>query len=310
MEVSDEKDWEFISEHPYSDQKAELRIDSEEIDFLLPREKRLKKYTVVFTARWDEIVAYECSPIRFCEDRQSWPLDEELPEDCDEIGPAGIFFAFLRSGGEAFFQVWSIIPKEDIPKVKQLAEKHSGRPSVKGLAHHGTAGAVNYMLDHCEIMHRIETKWHDWIKKGPSTEPREKLNEKAPELVFAKEGMAFNLYGASPKLEQMSTFWPWSRIRDIYAMQDEVPQIAYLWHEDSYTFLQQVWNDEERTSILKKAKEAHDAYLNDDNVPELRLIRPWSFPSRFHDTWEELQPFASKASRDGFPPIYEEEEDE
>ncbi len=308
MEQSDDKDWEFISKHPYSEQNAELRIDSEEIDFLLPREKRFKKYTVVFTAKWHEIIAFECAKIHYCKDRKSWPTDEELPDDYDKIGQAGIFFAFLRSGGEAFFQVWAIIPVEDIPKVRELAEEYLGRKSVDGLAHHGNAGVVNYVLDRCEIVHRITLNWHDWIKSGPSTEPREKLNEKPPDLVLAKEGMAFDFYGASPKLEQMSTFWPWRLIKDIHVVPDEVPQLAYVWYEDEYTFLQQVWDEKERRQILDKVKETRQMYINDDDIPELKMIRPWSFPSRLHDTWDDLKPFASQASRDGFPPIYETED--
>ncbi|NHJ13794.1 MAG: hypothetical protein EAX95_08955 [Candidatus Thorarchaeota archaeon] len=305
MDLEEDVQWEYVGAAPYTKENAEFRLNSEEVEFILPRKKRGRSYSVVFTAKWFEIVSFDCSEIVFCKDDKTWPLDEPLPSDFKEIGPAGIFFAFLRAGGEAFFQIWSIIPFEDVPRVREIAEKYLGRPSVPGLAHHGTTAAVNYVLNHCQVVERIKLNWHDWIKVGPSTRPREKFQEIDPELVICREGMAFNFHGASAKLKQMSTFWPWRLLKTITTMDDEVPQIAYVWHEDSYTFQQQVWEDEERKEILKKVTTALQAYREDQAVDEFVLVRPWSFPSVFHDTWDDLQPFASKPSRDGFPPITE-----
>lgn len=307
MEEYDKADinWDIISVHPYSEERAELRMNAEQIDFILPRKKRGRPYNVIFNVKWNEIVSFDCSPINYCKDDLTWPINEPLPKKYSEIGPAGIFFLFLRAGGEAFFQIWAIIPQEDIESVTAYAEEHLGRHNVPGIAHHGTTGAVNYMLDHCEVIDRVRLHWHDWIKKGPSVEPREKFAEIGPELVICKEGIAFNFSGASSKLEQMSTFWPWRLLRTVTPLQDETPQIAYVWYEDSYTFTQQVWADDERNDLLQRIRSAHEAYQNDDSIRELRLIRPWSFPSVDHETWDNLQPFASKASRDGFPPIEE-----
>ncbi|MFW9908726.1 MAG: hypothetical protein ACFFEF_09140 [Candidatus Thorarchaeota archaeon] len=297
-------DWDIICADPYSSEQAELRMNSEQIDFILPRKKKGRSYRVVFNVKWDEIVSFDCSEVMYCKDEMTWPLGEPLPKGYKEIGPAGIFFAFLRAADQAFFQIWAIISKEDIPRVIEYAEEKLGRKNVPGLAHHGTTGVVKYVLERCEVIDRIRLHWHDWISAGPSTKPRDKFQEKDPELVLCREGMAFVL-GDSSKLKQMSTFWPWRLIREITLMADEVPQIAYIWHEDSYTFTQQVWDDNERNDILQRVKSAHQAYLQDDTISELRLIRPWSFPSVSHDTWDDLKPFVSKASRDGFPPIEE-----
>jgi hypothetical protein len=306
----DEIDWDIISTNPYSEKKAELRMNAEQIDFVLPRKKRGRSYNVVFNVKWDEIVSFDCSPITYCQKELTWPAAEPLPEKYDAVGQAGIFFLFLRAGGEAYFQIWAIVPQEDIRKITEYTEERLGRGNVPGLAHHGTTGVVNYILDRCEIIDRIPLHWHDWIKRGPSTKPREKFMEIDPELVLCKEGMAFDFSGASSKLKQMSTFWPWRLLRTITAMEDEVPQIAYVWHEDNYTFTQQVWDDKERDNILQKVRSVHEAYQSDNSIRELRLIRPWSFPSVYHDTWDNLEPFVSKASRDGFPPVEEVSEDE
>lgn len=308
MVIEEDVHWDYMGIAPYSKGKAEFKLNSEEVEFVLPRKKKGRSYSVVFTAKWFEIVSFDCSEITFCKDEKSWPISEVLPADYKEVGPAGIFFTFLRAGGEAFFQIWSVIPFEDVPKVRKLAEEYLGRPSIPGLAHHGTTAAVSHILDHCNILHRIGLKWHDWIKSGPSTKPREKFQEVDPELVICREGMAFSFRGASPKLEQMSTFWPWRLIRTITVLDDEIPQIAYIWHEDSYTFQQQVWDNDERKEILEKVTGALEAYREDESVEEFVLVRPWSFPSSFHETWDDLQPFASKASRDGFPPIIEPDE--
>jgi hypothetical protein len=47
-----------------------------------------------------------------------------------------------------------------------------------------------------------------------------------------------------------------------------------------------------------------------DNPQELVLIRPWSFPSRFHRSWDKLEPFASKVTRNSFPPVLDFVEEE
>ena len=79
--------------------------------------------------------------------------------------------------------------------------------------------------------------------------------------------------------------------------------IKYQWKEDAYIFEQQVLDDEQRHVFSQKAKSAFEAYGSSDDINEYLLIRPWSFPSRFYRTWDKLEPFASKASRNKFPPI-------
>jgi hypothetical protein len=85
--------------------------------------------------------------------------------------------------------------------------------------------------------------------------------------------------------------------------------ILYQWYDDFYVFRQQVWDKDERRVLLEVAKRALSSYQTSDGGPELLVIRPWSFPSYFHSTWEKLEPFLSKASRNGFPPIYDFEEE-
>ena len=306
-EFEDDTQWDYVGQDPTTQRRAELRINDSTVEFLLPRRKGLKKYTVVFDAKWPEIVSYDCSEIVVCDKEQTWPLGEPLPKGMKPKTEAAIFFAFLRAKEEAFFQIWAVIPREDLPRVTSLAEEYLSRPPVPGLAHHGTAAAVRYVIDRCNVVERFRLKWHDWLKAGPSTKPNPKFRERGPDLVVCKEGMAFDFYGAGPKLEQMSTFWPWRLIKEITPLTGEVNEIAYVWHEDNYTFKQQVWDMEEHGTLLDTLKRVHQQYLRDDTVPELKLIRPWSFPSRFHETWDHLQPFASKASREGFPPIFEDE---
>ncbi len=298
--------YEHISKDPYNEQGGELRFSSSGMEFILPRKKRGRKYKILFEVLWDEVLAYDCSEIQFCKDEKTWPLNEQLPDDYSPVGTAGMFFVFMRAKGEAYFQIWAIIPQEDIQVVSEIASKYVGRDKLSGLAHHGTTAAVRLVLNNCNVIERLRLKWHDWVRRGPSIRPRAKFKELDPELVFCKEGMAIDFFGASPKLEQMSTFWPWRVIRSINILDSEVPEIAFIWHEDSYTFRLQVWDDEDRKAILDAARNALETYRSSDDVSEMKLIRPWSFPSTFYETWDDLKPNACKASREGFPPIFEE----
>ena len=300
-------DFEYVGEDPYNKAAGELKLGSEGARFILPRKQRGRSYRAIFDVDWLDVISFECCEVNFCEDDKSWPLQEEPPEDYKIIGPAGMFFVFLMALGEAAFQIWAFTPCEEITTVGELAERYLKRPSLPGLAHHGTASAVRYIVDHCEILEQHKTQWHDWLRKGPTTKPRiKKFKERGPDYIFCKEGMAIDFYGAGVQLEQMSTFWPWRVINNIFVVGNE---ILYQWYEDSYTFKQQVWEDEKRESIYTAAENALDTYKSSKKVQELVLIRPWSFPSRFHQTWDKLEPFASKASRNSFPSIYDFEEE-
>ena len=298
-------DFEYTGDDPFSTEPGRIQLGESGIRFDLPRTKRKKKYRVLFDAKWSEVVSFECCEINYCQDDKSWPLREELPADFKSIGEAGLLFMYLIPDDEAHFQIWGSIPLEDVPTVQNLVEKYSTRPSLAGLAHHGTAAAVRYMINNCEIIHRRTAKWHDWAKKGVSTTPQEKLKEKAPEYVYCKEGMAIDFYGANVQLEQMATFWPWRLIKEILLAEYE---LHYRWHEDYYTFYQQVWDEEERHEFYHEANDALQIYHSSEDATELLQIRPWSFPSKFHRSWDKLDPFSSKASRNGFPPIFDFEE--
>ncbi len=113
--------------------------------------------------------------------------------------------------------------------------------------------------------------------------------------------MAIDFFGASPQLEQMSTFWPWGVIEDISR---EDKEILYRWNDGDYTFRQLVWDEERRSKILSGARKAFERYRRSKHVSKYPVIRPWSFPSSFHETWDDLEPFSSRASRIGFPPIH------
>ncbi|MEM2143710.1 MAG: hypothetical protein QXS20_06390 [Candidatus Thorarchaeota archaeon] len=306
-----EKDasYDYVGADPYSKIHGETRISQTGVEFLLPRKKRGKSYTVQFDVTWPEVIAFDSSRVNCCKDDKTWPISETPPDGYDVIGPGGILFLFMRARGEAFFQVWSIVPEEDVDTVTGLVERYLQRPSLPGLAHHGTAAAVEYTLARCHNVERIRLKWHDWIKTGPSAKPRKKFQERDPDIVFADEGMAISFYGASPRLEQMSTFWPWRLIREVTVLDADVPELAFIWYEDSYTFRLQVWDEDERKRMLTCARDALERYRTASGTVQMRLIRPCSFPSVFHETWDDLQPFVSKASREGFPPAEENEGD-
>ncbi|RLI53098.1 MAG: hypothetical protein DRP09_16515, partial [Candidatus Thorarchaeota archaeon] len=193
--------------------------------------------------------------------------------------------------------------------VQNTLSEYLERPPVPGLAHHGNAAVVKYMVDHCTVLSRVKTEWHDWIKTGPLLgKPRKKRwRERGPDYVFCEEGMAIDFYGAGEQLEQMSTFWPW---RVISTMIIDGYQILYQWYDDNYVYRQQVWDKEQRAEILKAAKNALKVYRSKEGIPEVLIIRPWTFPSRFYRTWDKLEPLTSKASRNRFPPILDFDEED
>jgi len=300
-------DYEYVGEHPYPenpDKVDKVAINSNGARFVLHRTKKRKSYDVAYDLEWSEVVSFECCEVNIGKDDKSWPLNEKAPKNLDIVGQAGMLFIFLKPTESNFFQIWTYIPREDVTHIRETIEEYVGRPNLTGLAHHGNAAPVKYILDYCNILERHTTTWHDWIKTGPLLgKPREKKwKEKGPDYVFCEEGVAIDFYGAGEGLEQMSTFWPWRLIADVVI--DDY-QILYQWYDDDYTFRQQVWDKEERKIILDKAKNALSAYRNSDSVEELISIRPWSFPSYFHATWDKLQPFLSKASRNGFPPHHD-----
>jgi hypothetical protein len=299
---------EYVGRHPYEASKNELRITADGAHFSLKREKRFRTYTTDYDVAWDDVISYESCDVMLCEDDKSWPTDEPLPEDFQPIAEAGMLFIFLMPTENEFFQIWAYIPGEDTARVGDLAEKHLGRPQLPRLAHHATAAAVKYMLEHVTVAHSFDTKWHDWLRKGPNKKPRGgKWRERGPTYVFAEEGMAIDFYGGGFQLEQMSAFWPWRYVEEIYLDGDF---ICYQWYDEIYTFRQQVFEKDSRKEILRAAQDTLEAYESKTEVDQFLLIRPWSFPSRFHRTWDKLEPFASKASRNGFPPIYDYEEEE
>lgn len=303
-------DFQYLGEDPYSKNIGELKIGPKGARFVLPREKKTRSYKAQFDLEWSEVLCFECCEVNYCHDYKSWPLHEEPPSGYEIIGPAGMFFVNLLLNGEAQFQIWAYIPRDDVANLRELAEGYLGIPSLPGIAHHGTAAAIRYIVENCEVLSRFETDWVDWTHKSPNapmTKPRDKLREKGPVYSFCKEGMGIDFYGAGEQLEQMSTFWPWRLIKAIYL---EDVEIIYLWHEDSYTFRQQVWEQEPRQSILDAANSALSTYRSSSDVRQVLLIRPWSFPSSLHRTWDQLEPFNCKASRNRFPPIYDFEEDD
>jgi hypothetical protein len=297
-------DTEYIGNCPYSKKRQEIQINPTQARFILPRQKKRKDYQAIFDAQWDEVVSYEVSEVNYCKDGETWPLDEELLEGMRPIGTVGIVFLHTVPFGRAVFPIWSIIPAEDVPTVRELIEKRLERPSLPGLAHHGTAAAVKYILDRCELYSRIQGEFYDWIKKGRMAKPNKKFRERGPDYVFCREGMAIDFYGAGEQLEQMSTFWPWRLMHRVVEDSQEL-SVKYQWKEDAYIFEQQVLDDEQRRIFYQEAEKALEAYRSSDDVNEYLLIRPWSFPSRFHRTWDKLEPFSSKASRNRFPPVTE-----
>lgn len=303
--MSDEErlpDIEYLGNCPHSKSRHELQINPTYARFILPRQKKRKEYQAVFDAEWKEVVSFEVAEVHYCKDEETWPIDEELPEGMKPIGTAGIVFLYTTPFGRAIFPVWTTIPVEDISTVRELIEERLDRPSLPGLAHHGTAAAVKYTLDHCEVYSRVRAEFYDWAKKGRMAKPNKKFRERGPDYVFSKEGMAIDFYGAGEQLEQMSTFWPWRLIHRVFC-DDEEFTVRYQWKEDAYVFEQQVLNDDQRHEFSHEAEKALEAYKSSDDVEEYLLIRPWSFPSRFHRTWDKLEAFSSKASRNRFPPI-------
>ena len=310
--MSDEEtlpDVEYIGNCPFSKARQEIQINPSQARFILPREKKKKQYQAIFDAQWDEVVSFEVSEVHYCKNGDTWPVDEELLEGLKPIGTAGIVFLHTVPFGRAVFPIWTTIPTEDVPTVREMIEKRLDRPSLPGLAHHGTAAAVKYILDRCEIYSRVRGEFYDWVRKGRMAKPNKKFRERGPDYVYCKEGMAVDFYGAGEQLEQMSTFWPWRLMYRIVEDNDEV-QVKYIWKEDAYIFEQQVLDDEQRHVFTREAKKAIDEYSSSENVHEYLVIRPWSFPSRFHRTWDKLEPFASKASRNRFPPIIDFPEEE
>jgi hypothetical protein len=300
-------DFRYIGEDPFNKSEGELKLGPNGVRFILPREKRKRKYTVVYDAEWSEVISYENCAVHRCKDDLSWPLDETLPTDYESLGKSGMLFIFLRTPKNAFFQVWGFYPENDVTHVGELIEQYMERPSVPGLAHHATAAPVRYIVDHCQILSQFRAQWHDWLHTRSTVKPREHLREIGPNYIFCKEGMAIDFYGAGEQLEQMSTFWPWRVMGEIFAIDTE---IIYQWYEDAYSFRQQVSDDKERHAILSAAKDALEKYNSLGGVKEYLFIRPWSFPSRFHRTWDKLEPFACKASRNYFPPILDFDDEE
>ena len=296
-------DIEFLGLDPFDD-KQELQINSEHARFILPRKKKRKKYRALYDADWNEVVSFEVCDVFYCEDDKTWPMDEELPKGYEPIGTAGMLFLYLMPFGEAFFPVWATFPSTEVSTVRNLIEERLERPSLPGLAHHDTAAAVRYMVNNCEVIGSHRAQWFDWAKKGRQAKPSKKFRERGPDYVFCKEGMALDFYGTGEELSQMATFWPWRLVSSMHNDDWEF-SILYQWHEDAYTFQQQVLDNEERRRILEDANRALDLYRASDDVQELLLIRPQSFPSRFHKAWKNLEVFSSKASRNRFPPIYD-----
>jgi len=303
----DLSDFEYVGEDPFSDTPDRIAIGVQGIRFVLNRTKKRKSYQTVYNLTWEEIISFECAEVNYGKDGKSWPIHEDPVEDLNVIGPAGMAFFFLMPKVPGILQIWSFIPLEDARQVRELVEKYAGRPQLPGLAHHGNAAAVRYMIEKCTVRERHETTWHDWVKTGPLLgKPRKKFREKGPDYVFCEEGLGINFYGAGEMLEQMSTFWPWRVIENI--MLDDYT-ILYKWFDDSYVFRQQVWDKDQRRTILDAAQRALASYQSSDDISENLMIRPTSFPSYFYTTWEKLDPLSSKASRNGYPPVYDFVED-
>ncbi len=300
---------EYIGTCPVSSKRHELQINSEQARFILPREKKRKVYQAVYDANWKEVISYEVAEVHLDENGETWPVGEEfIDSKFKPIDTVGLVFLYNMPFGRAIFPVWTTFPKEDIPTVKNLIEERLERPSLPGLAHHGTSAAVKYILDHCEELSRKRADWNDWIKKGRMAKPNPKFRERGPDYIYCKEGMAIDFYGAGEQLEQMSTFWPWRIVKRVFR-DDEELCVRYQWHEDAFTFNQQVLDDDPRREFSQLAEAALDAYHAAEDVDDYLLIRPWSFPARYHRTWDKLEAFSSKASRNRFPPIHDFSED-
>lgn len=296
-------DFEYVGTDPINPENG-VRIGGTCATFMLQREKKGKEDHAHYDASWDEVVSFDVCDVHYCKNNSTWPLDEELPKGFEPIDSAGIVYLYNLPHGRAFFPIWSIIPLEDVPEVRELIEARLRRPYLPGLAHHGTAAAVKYIIERCEVIERIDSNWYDWTKKGRQARPNPKFRERAPDYVYCKEGMALDLYGTGEQLEQMATFWPWRLIKRAFADHEEF-SVRYQWKDDAYVFSQQVLEDDERKRFAEAAENALQLYNSSENVEELLLIRPWSFPSRFHRTWDKLEPLSCKASRNAFPPIHD-----
>jgi hypothetical protein len=301
-------DLEHLSIDPFNE-RNELQLGSDSMRFFLKREKKGRRYYAQYDAPWDEVVSFDVCKVHFCKDDLTWPLHEDVPDGISPIDTAGIAFFYTMPEGRAFFPIWSIIPPEEVETVRDMVEARLKRPSLPGLAHHGTAAAVKYMVEHCEVIDRLSSTWYDWTKKGRQAKPNPKFRERGPDYVYCKEGMALDFYGTGEQLEQMSTFWPWRLIKRVFEDDHELT-IRYQWRDDAYVFEQQVLEAEERKRFAEAAEQAFDLYHSSDEVGELLLVRPWSFPSRFHRSWDKLEPMSSKASRNAFPPIHDFSENE
>jgi hypothetical protein len=296
-------DIQHLIEDPFDDQN-ELQLGGNSARFFLKREKKRKSYHAQYDAPWGEVVSFDVCEVHYCQDGLTWPIDEEVPENLAPIDTAGIVFLYTMPFGRAYFPIWGIIPMERVKEVRSYIEDRLEQPSLPRLAHHGTAAAVEYMTDHCEVVGRVRAHWYDWVKKGRQAKPNPKFRERGPDFVFCKEGMAIDFYGAGEQLEQMSTFWPWRLIRKVI-VDDYEFTIRYHWKDDAYIFQQQVLENDDRKEFIDTAEKALGMYNSSEDVDELLLVRPWSFPSRFHRTWDKLEPMSSKASRNRFPPIHD-----
>ncbi len=296
-------DAEYTANDPFNENN-EIQIGSELIRFFLEREKKGRKYYQQYDAKLSEVVSYDVCEVHFCKSDLTWPLHEQIPEEFETLDTAGLVFLYTVLEGAAFFPVWCLIPLEDVPEARNAIEENLNRPHLPGLAHHGTAAAVKYILDNCEIVERISGEWYDWGKRGRQYKPNPKFRERGPDYVYCKEGMAIDFYGAGEQLEQMSAFWPWRLIRRVFPDHDEL-SVRYQWNDDAYVYSQQVLENEDRARFVDAAEKAMKLYHSSEDVRELLFIRPWSFPSRFHRTWDKLEPLSSKASRNKFPPIYD-----
>ncbi|MFW9800697.1 MAG: hypothetical protein ACFFD9_09690 [Candidatus Thorarchaeota archaeon] len=297
---ADFTNFEYEGISPQRELPGELKLGPEGARFIFPQKKRRRTYEAALDVEWTNVISFEASEVIVCKHRKSWPLKEELPDKYKPLGPAGMVFLFMKASDDMYFQYWALIPLEDTDRVRNLIQSYLERPSLSGLAHHGTTAAVRYVVDHCNVIERHTTLWHEWLRRGPTFQPNKKRGEKGPDYVFCKEGMAIDFLGTNPELEQMSTFWPWRVMEDISRDDRE---ILYRWTDGDYTFRQLVWDEERRNTILKGAQEVFELYGESEDVSNYPMIRPWSFPSSFHETWEKLEPFSSKASRIAFPPI-------
>ena len=301
-------DIEYVGYDPTTEKRQEIQFNPEYARIILTKQKRRRDYQAVYDAEWNEVISFEVCEVYHGKDDRTWPIDDTPPENFEPLGTVGLVFLYMMPFGRAFFPIWGRIPVEDVPKVRKFIEERLDRDSLPGLAHHGTAAAVKHTLRHCEILNQKRAEWYDWTRKGRMAKPNPKFGERGPDYIYCKEGMAIDFFGAGEQLEQMSTFWPWRMVKRIFP-DDKESVVRYQWFEDSYIFEQQVLEDEDRHEFSEMADDALQTYRTSDGVHELLLIRPWSFPSKFHRTWDKLEAFSSKASRNRFPPVHDFQEE-